>query len=268
MFMQFTPRYLVNNIVTITANDAGFVTEYRPVYQRQLHVYRGIDNVLQFRLLNADQKPINVATYTPKFVAYDENNNLVIEHDGTINQLDDSSASRGLFTVTVTENDLLNIKQQYLKYNIYIVDSANTKKLTYVDSHFDNNGTIFVDSYAFPGPKNSYNITQFTEELGNAGDDDDNYWISESISAEPAINGNEALHTAAIYSDSYVGDVVVQATLENQVTDNTAWADITTVSLSNETEPTPVNFNGVFSHLRFKTTANPGNTISKILVRN
>jgi hypothetical protein len=268
MFMQFTPRYLVNNRVTIIANDAGFVTEYRPVYQRQLHVYRGIDNVLQFRLLNADQKPINVSAYTPKFVAYDETNTLVIEHDGVVNQLDDSSASRGLFTVTVTENDLLNINQQYLKYNIYLVDSNSTKTLTYVDSHFDNNGTIFVDSYAFPGPKSSYSLTQFTEELGVAGDDSDNYWLSESISAEPAINGNEALHTAAVYSDSYVGDVVVQATLENQVTDNTNWADIATVSLSNETEPKPVNFNGVFSHLRFKTTASPTNTISKILVRN
>ena len=268
MCMQFTPRYLVNNRVTIITNDEGFVTEYRPVYQRQLHIYRGIDNVLQFRVLNADQKPVNVAAYTPKFVAYDETNTLVIQHDGVVNQLDDSSASRGLFTVTVTENDLLNISQQYLKYNIYLVDSNSTKTLTYVDSHFDNNGTIFVDSYAFPGPKASYNITQFTEELGNFGDDSDNYWLSESITAEPAINGNEALHTAAIYSDSYVGDVVVQATLENQVTDNTNWADIATVSLSNETEPKPVNFNGVFTFLRFKTTASPTNTISKILVRN
>jgi hypothetical protein len=268
MFMQFTPRYLVNNRVTIITNDAGFVTEYRPVYQRQLHVYRGIDNVLQFRLLNADQKPINVASYTPKFVAYDETNTLVIEHDGLVNQLDDSSASRGLFTITITENDLLNIQQQYLKYNIYLVDSSNTKTLTYVDSHFDNNGTIFVDSTAFPGAKESYSLTTFTEELGVAGDDSDNYWISESISAEPAINGNEALHTAAVYSDSYVGDIVVQATLENQVTDNTNWADVATVSLSNETEPKPVNFNGVFNHLRFKATASPTDTISKILLRN
>jgi hypothetical protein len=267
MFMQFTPRYLVNNRVAIIANDAGFVTEYRPVYSRQLKVYRGIDNVLQFRLLNADQKPVNVAAYTPKFVAYDENNTMVIEHDGTINQLDDSSASRGMFTVTITENDLLNVKQQYLKYNIYLVDSNSTKTLTYVDSHFDNNGTIFVDSYAFPGPKASYSVTSFTEDSGQAGLDD-SVWYSESISAEAAINGNEALHTAAIYSDSYTGDVTVQATLENQIGNDTNWADIATVSLSSESEPKPVNFNGVFTYLRFKTSANPADKISKILVRN
>jgi len=266
--MQYTPRYLVNNITTIIANDAGFITEFRPVYSRQLKIYRGIDNKLQFRLLNADQKPINVSAYTPKFVAYDETNTLVIEHDGAINQLDDSSASRGLFSVTITENDLLNIKQQYLKYNIYLLDSANNKSLTYVDSHFDNNGTIFVDSYAFPGAKESYSITTFTEDTGEAGVDD-SVWYSESITAEPAINGNEALHTAVVYVSGYTGDVTVQATLDNQVSSNTNWADISTLAITTtDTQPVPVNFNGVFTYLRFKASADPANKISKILIRN
>lgn len=265
--MQFTPRYLVNNRITIVANDAGFVTEYRPVYSRQIKIYRGIDNALQFRLLNADQKPINVSAYTLKFVAYDENNTLVIEHDGVVNQLDDSSASRGLFTVTITENDLLNLQSQFLKYNIYLVDSSSNKTLTYVDSHFDNDGTILVDSNAFPGAKASYSVTTFTEDSGLAGVDDST-WLSESITADPAINGNEALHTAAIYSDGYTGDITVQATLDNQITADTKWADVTTVSLTSPTEPYPVNFNGVFSYVRFKTSENPANTISKILVRN
>ena len=52
--MQLIPRYLVNNRTTIIANEAGFVTEYRPVYSRQIKVYSNIDNVLEFRVLNAD----------------------------------------------------------------------------------------------------------------------------------------------------------------------------------------------------------------------
>jgi len=265
--MQFTPRYLLNNLTTIVSNDAGHIVEYRPVYQRQLKVYKGIDNELQFRLVNADQKPINIAPYTPKFVAFDENNNLIIEHDGSVTQLSDSSASRGLFTVTITENDLLNVKQQYLSYNIYLVDSVSNKTLTYVDSHFDNNGVIFVDAFAFPGPAASYSVSTFTEDTGQAGVDD-SVWYSESITAEPAINGNEALHTAAIYSENYAGTVTVQATLDNAVTGNTKWADISTVTLNAEEEPKPVNFSGVFNYLRFKASANPAEKISKILVRN
>jgi hypothetical protein len=87
------------------------------------------------------------------------------------------------------------------------------------------------------------------------------------VQGEPDKNGNQALHTAAVYSENFTGDVVVQATLENQVKNQTVWADIATLSLDNETEPRYINFNGVFSYLRFKTEVDPAN-ISKILVRN
>ena len=122
---QLIPRYLVNNRTNLVSNDTGFITEYRPVYQRQLKVYKNIDNKLQFRVLNADQKPLAISTYTPKFLAFDENKKLIIEHDGTAVVGDDSAATRGLFTVTITENDLLNVDAQYLTYNVYLVDSSN-----------------------------------------------------------------------------------------------------------------------------------------------
>ena len=103
--MHLIPRYLVNNRIEILANEAGYITEYKPVYQRHITVYRGIDNVLQFKLINPDQKPINTSLYTPRFVAFDENDNMVIDKDCTT--LDDgSSTSRGLFQVTVSENEL------------------------------------------------------------------------------------------------------------------------------------------------------------------
>lgn len=261
--MQLTPRYLVKNITTLVADVAGFNTEYRPVYSKQLQVYKGIDNVLDFRLLNADQKPVDITSYTPKFVAFDENATMVLKKDGTI--LDDgSTVTRGKFTITITENELLNIKQQYLNYNIYMQETDGDKVLTYSHSNFDNDAVIFINARTFPGPLASYSVTQFEQEAVGV-----DVWYSETVDAQPAINSNEALHTAAVYTSSYTGDVVVQATLDNQVTESTQWADIATLTFTgNETTPQSVNFNGVFSYLRFKTTANPTDTIIKILVRN
>ena len=261
--MQLVPRYLVKNVTTVIADMAGFITEYRPVYNKQLQVYKGIDNVLDFRTLNADQKPVDITSYTPKFVAFDENNNMVLEKDGTI--LDDGSTiTRGKFTVTVTENDLLNVKQQYLSYNIYMQDTSGDKVLTYSHSNFDNDATIYVNARTFPGPQATYSVTQFEQEAVGV-----DTWISETVDAQPAINGNEALHTAAVYTSAYSGDVVVQATLDNQVTESTQWADVATLSFTGiETTPVPVNFNGVFSYLRFKTNSNPADKITKVLVRN
>jgi hypothetical protein len=84
------------------------------VYQRNIPIYSGIDNKLEFQLFNPDQKPINPTGSTIHFVAFDEANNQVIKHTGTV-----TIANKGLFTVTITEQDTLNLKQQYLSYAIY-----------------------------------------------------------------------------------------------------------------------------------------------------
>jgi hypothetical protein len=122
-------------------------------------------------------------------------------------------------------------------------------------------GNILISDKGFPQPRTAVTADTFIGE----GD----YWRTSTVAAEPGINGNEALHTAAVYTSSYVGNVVVQGTLENQVDDGTDWADISTVTFTGaETEPKAVNFNGVFTFLRFKATADPATKITKILVRN
>jgi len=326
--MQKMYRYLANNKVVVLANLAGYVTEYRPVYQKNLQVYRGIDNVVHFEVRNHDQKPINLSGYTPKIMVFTENNVLVLEKEGNV--LDDAitrttsavetapdktltfsstsnitagmfvsgtyiknntlvtdvtdntvtmnksatgavptgteitfqtKSKKGVFTITLTENELLDLKQQYLKYAIYLVNSTGEKVLTYSSDHFEAKGTMYLDGMTFPGPLASYNLQSFTA--------DNDVWYTESIDAQPGINGNSALHTAAFYTDTFSGDIVVEGTLENLVTLDTNWAEVATLTLTgSESEPTPLNFNGVFTFLRFKTATDPTDKISKILIRN
>jgi hypothetical protein len=263
--MQLIPRYLVKDRIKVISNDIGFVVEYRPVYSRQLKVYRGIDNKIQFRLLNADQKPIQI-TSTPWMVIFDESKNKIIERECEVTG---DSTTHGLFDFTILENDLLNIKQQYLNYNIYLKNADNSNSVTYSNRNFDSSGIIFIDGNAYPGPKSSAEITNFYVT--------DNFWTAGTggvdggveISAEPGLNGNEALHTAAIYSNLYVGNVEVQVTLDNQISGLNNWATISTVTFDGtETEPVPVSFNGIVSYIRFKFDQDPTDKITKILVRN
>lgn len=256
--MQLVPRYLVKNITTVVADVAGFVTEYKPVYSRHLNVYRGIDNALEFKILNADQKPIDLTGKTINFIAFDENKNLVITRSGS------NSSIKGLTTVTISDSDTLSLKDQYLSYNLTIVDDTTTvSTLTYSSSHFAQEGIIKLSSEAYPGPKISNTVTTFTQ--------DDDVWNSNLITAEPGINGNEALHTIAVYTDGYTGRVTIQATLDNDISDPAQinWVDVSfSVFDGTETEPKISNFNGVFNYLRFVTSQDPADTITKILVRN
>ena len=261
--MQLVPKYLLNNSVSLTANLAGQITEYRAVYQRNINVARGIDNTIQFNVLNADQKPVSILnTYTPKFQLYDENNRLIVERDGTI--IETGTPSKvGHFTITIAESDLLNIKSQYLHYTVYLQnDSTNAKTILHSGTNFENKGTIFVSSEEFPGPLDSYSVTRFTETNAASG-----IFISETVTAQPAINGNSALHTVTYYLNQAVGTIVVQGTLDNQPNSNTFWSDINTFTAASLDTIKYINFNGVFNHLRFKHTLSSG-SITKILVRN
>jgi len=263
--MQLIPRYLVNDEIFIISNDAGFTVEYRPVYSRQTKVYRGIDNTLQFRMLNADQKPVEVFGKTVVFVMFDENQTKILERNCTITDDGTTLSTKGMFAITISENDLLNIKQQYLTYNIY-TEQNSSRKVTYANRNFDSTGVIYVDGNAFPGPIPSTEITNFypLNDYWVAGSDD-----ADKITAYPGLNGNEALHTVAIYSNEYVGDIEIQVTLDNQITGLNNWSTINTLTFDGtETEPVPVNFNGIVSFIRFKLDSDPTDKITKILVRN
>lgn len=263
-----TSRYLVSNRINILANQAGYITEYTPVYNRNITVYKGITNNLEFRLKNADQKPVALNAYTIYFRAFDENQQQVLDYNS--NSVDiTKNALTGLFTVSIRENDLLNIKQQYLSYIIYLHDANDNPLLTFTDEWFGAKGTIFVDGTALPGPRPTQSVVTFVEDPRLSGVED-SVWNSEPLDAQPAINGNEALHTAAIYSNGYQGRVRVQATLDNQIVgeQNVDWTDVATVDINNATAPTPVNFYGVFRYIRFVAEADPADKITKILVRN
>ncbi len=259
--MQLVPKYLLNNSVSLIANLAGEVTEYRPVYTRNINAVRGIDNEIQFNVLNADQKAVSILNiYTPKFKLYDENNRLIVERDGTI--IETATTKKGHFTITITENDLLNIKGQYLSYSVFLENSStNAKTLLSSGTNFNYRGTIQVLSEEFPGPLDSVSITTFTENNPSSG-----IFVSSTVDAQPAINGNAALHTAAYYLDSAVGDIVVQGTLDTNAGTNN-WTDIDSFTASASDSLVYRNFNGVFSHIRFQHTLTSG-SLTKVLVRN
>jgi hypothetical protein len=262
--MQLVPRYLVNDRIIVVSNDARFVTEFRPVYSRTIKVYKGIDNTIQFRLLNADQKPVTIED-SPVFVAFDENQSKIIERSCTVTD-DSTTETRGMFEVEITENDLLNIQQQYISFNIYLEATDGQRQVTYSNRNFDSMGIIYIDSRSYPGPKSAQELASFVEE--------DDYWVAGStdatkITASPGLNGNEALHTVAVYTNEFVGTVEVQATLDNQISGLNNWTTVSTLTFDGtESEPVPANFNGVFTYLRFKASADPADKITKILVRN
>lgn len=263
--MQLIPRYLYKNKVDIVSNDIGFVTEYKPVYSRQIKIYKGIDNTIQFRFLNADQKPIDITNENIKFVAYKDSNIKVLDLTAT------ATATKGLAILIIGKTDLEDLLQQYLTYAVYFDDGSAGQTLTFANSNFDAAGSLYLDASAFPNPRADVEMF-FTDVASSIIPDADtsdsiNYWATDYITATPSGEifafENAIIVTPAIDSSK----LTIQYTTDRSVSTGSKWVNITPSNTSSDSTETQIEFDGTYNYLRVFTTIDPAN-ITSIKLRN
>ena len=93
--------------------------------------------------------------------------------------------------------------------------------------------------------------------------------ISSHIDAHARLKRANDLHTVQYYSTAYSGTVTLEATLDNQPSNDTDWVSIKDVVLSNATGNNYFNVNGVYNWLRIKHIPSISNTgtLDKLLLR-
>jgi hypothetical protein len=149
--MQQITSYLYDNVVLVQFDlDPEIKQRNRVVYTKPLQIYKGIDNVLKVKVLNSDQKPVNVAAYTMTFNIVDDyvftNANTVLSSNITV-----VNASIGLGTVTISQLDMVQLDRERYTFNVKINDgSANVA--AYVDDNYGAAGQVIVSSVAYPVP--------------------------------------------------------------------------------------------------------------------
>lgn len=257
-------RYLLSNKITILVHQSGFTTEYKSVYQKQIKIYKGVSNTIDFRLKNEDQKPVTVDNAVVHFIMYNELKNQIL-HYNTIQGNILKSHIPGAFTVVISANDTINLQDQFLTYVIFIEREGQTS-ITFADESFQAVGDIELLSSAFPVLKESYRTTFIHQNATFMNQPVS--WVTSVIDQRTTSSSSQGLHTVAIYSNNYSGDVEVQATLDPQpVSEHTEWTTIATANIQENATVTPVNFVGIFSFIRLYTTTDPIGKIPLILIR-
>jgi hypothetical protein len=172
--MQKISSYLYSNriqlIADVTALDATYPVEWKIVYQRPVKIYKGVDNVIELDVKNADQKRIDIFGKTIKFVVMDQTDKEINTYTATV--LDDGSttpALKGLAKVTIAEGDLTALDPQYLKYSVYMLNSDSTKTLIYGDTRFGGHGTLEVLSGIIPKIRPTQTYDDFQQETNYQG---------------------------------------------------------------------------------------------------
>ena len=220
--MQKISTYLYPNRIELLADLAGFTVEYTNVYQRNVKIYKGIDNVIQFDIKNADQKRLDLVT-TPTITGINMN---VMDASGkalpnspyTVNPI--GITLKGIATVTIPADDLASVTHQNLQFSVTASDSTGNTIALYTDSRFSAVGTLEIVGSAVPVIRDSQIITSFYKDL-QYGSSMVEYFHSSAI----PLRFYEAIPTTTANIDfrfsTFAGTVLVEATKDASISSET-----------------------------------------------
>jgi hypothetical protein len=255
--MQFNPVYLYSNKLDVFTNplDSWTTERYRRVYNRNLKIYRSVDNRIDIQVRNSDQKASNITGSTLVFnLVTRETKDLIFQKDFSVMDL-----TTGKVTVILTEHELLDIDPGFYEYSIIkevreTVDSTDYKVTSrmamYMDSQYDTLGTIEVLGDVLGEVTPSVTVDKF-EYINpfTAGSEDSKIYISSIIDTNPTFNSAGTLHTFQFYSSNYRGTVTIQGSLDEQGATPHNWVDISTVDLTTQRYK---NITGKYNWFRIK----------------
>jgi len=208
--MQKIITYLYTNRIQLLADLAGFNVEYTNVYQRNVKIYSGINNTLEFDIKNADQKRIDLTTFSSiSLNVMDCNENRLPNSPYTVTP----TLVKGIATATIIANDLAAITPQILKYSVTAI-KGSAAVILYTDSMFGAIGMLELVGSAVPLIKQDRLFNTFTGEIDYMGN------VLNHSSAIPS-KYYEAIPTTAltfaISCTNFIGTVYLEATTDQTI---------------------------------------------------
>ena len=270
--MQLISVYLYPNKIDVYTNAAAaWKTErYRRVYNRNIKVYRGVDNRIDLQVRNSDEKAADVTGSTLVFNLVErEAQRLVAQKDCVI-----VDATRGRFYVTLTEQEVLDIESGFYQYSVNKeartdngdgTHTVTSRTPLYIDSQYGVLNTVEVLGNGNGEILEPTRISEFATHIIYNSTVNSRYYVSGIIDAQPNVNTPQSLHTFQWYFTVYTGVVVLQGSLSEGGNPG-VWVDVATVDPEVDTY---TNVVGKYNWFRIKHTPATNNvgTVDKILYR-
>ena len=284
--MQKIQSYLYPNRVILIADLAGFTVENTVVYAKTVKIYKGVDNVIEFDIQNADQKRLDLVT-SPLV-----NNISMNVMDMSGKALPNSpynvtprTTIKGIGVVTIPEADLVDLDNQNLHYSVTATDTNGNTIPLYCDSRFSAVGTIEIVGSAAPTTRKDIVYDRFVGEINFMGN------VTNHTSAIPC-KFYEAVPTTSFNitcnMTGFVGDLYLEGTEDSTISVE-SFKNATKIQTHSWTSPnsSPYVFSNVsfvnpttgqnYNYIRVSwtypsispynfTTTNPYGTVDKITV--
>jgi len=191
------------------------------VYNRNLKIYRSVDNTIDFTVRNGEEKEISLGADTTLVfnLISRSTKDLALQKDCTVLDVD-----RGRHQVVLTERELFDLEAGY--YDITLVaekrqnvDSTQyeviTKQILYTDDHYGGYNTLEILSGATGEVTASQEITNFNRvDPAATGDEELPYFESTIIDAKRHLTQPNGTHTFQFYFSNYTGEVAIEGSLD------------------------------------------------------
>jgi hypothetical protein len=222
------------------------------VYSKNLKLHKGVDNKIQFQLLNQEQKPINITDNILTFRLLSDNGKSILLQKALVNTL----PLNGIAVLQIARGEIESVNSQICTYSIEINDGSMNLPV-FVSNDANARGVVEIVNSILPNFQSSDIVTVPDNQARPSGNASATYYSSVLT------NSKNSTVTFQTYLTAYTGTVQVQGS----TIQDADWYDIDspeTYFFSNETIGRTIN--GFHPYLRVKFTSTAGN-VTKIMVR-
>jgi hypothetical protein len=254
--MQLISSYLYPNKLDVYTSAPDWTNpRYSKVYNRNLKIYRSVDNRIDLQVRNCDQKAYDLTTFTlaagqTLAVVFNlitrEGKNLVLSKDCESFLLSDGSTSsltKGQVRVTLSTSDMQDLEPGYYNYTIVqeirnTIDSDEysvvSKTVLYADSQYGAISTLEVLDDVLGQVEPSITVDAFRLVDPRARDNrEGEFYVSSLIDTNRNTQTAQGLHTFQFYCTAYTGRIDIQGSLDKDSAPNN-WVTIRTRDVVDE----------------------------------
>jgi hypothetical protein len=272
--MQLNSVYLYPNKINVFTNFlADWQTErYRQVYNRNLKLYRSVDNKIDLQVRNSSQKATRITGTALVFnIVTRDTKDLVLQKDCAI-----QSAVDGMASVVINSADLIGIESGFYNYSLVQevrteIDADNytvsSRTPMYVDSQYGTIGTLEVNGDVFGEINESLMIDKFALiNPATTGNIEPLYYTSSLIDAIGHTQVPQSLHTFQMYfTNDYTGTINIQGSLSEGGNPH-VWTDLESFDVVDQRSPVYKNVVGKYNFFRVKHYPDSATTIAEFTV--
>ena len=261
---------LNSSIPTATLNYSGAgtgpsATRHAPSYTDQrITWFKGVDNLLDLTITGADRRPVSLLRRELTITMWDRETGATIFRRRAMPTV----AENGQARITVYARDLMTLGSGIYSVGATIVNEDGLELALTWNRAMQGAFDVEVMDAPVPTSRSSNTITDWTASSG--------LFISSAFNGPVYYKKETSLFTVGVYATNYTGTLIVQGTMDENVTGSTLWANlkpqdysVSTLDLRGFTGIDPYNYYGGVRWVRVIKSDSPSNagTLNKVIIR-